>query len=132
MPSFYYYITESPVCPHFIFCRTLKISAYTVSVDQKRNRFRKYQAAARGATEVNMRINRSTVNALLSLDDDKLAYVVGVVLREAGIGISEFGISDGDIAALRARLSELSDGELAETERMIDQGRRKGGNGNGA
>lgn len=78
-----------------------------------------------------MRINRSTVNALLSLDDDKLAYVVGVVLREAGIGMSEFGISDGDVAALRARLSELSDVELAETERMIDQGRRKGGNGNG-
>lgn len=78
-----------------------------------------------------MRINRSTVNALLSLDDDKLAYVVGIVLREAGIGISEFGVSEGDIAALRARLAELSDEELAETERMIDQGRRKGGNSNG-
>lgn len=78
-----------------------------------------------------MRINRSTVNALLSLDDDKLAYVVGVVLREAGIEISEFGVSEGDVAALRSRLAELSDDELAETERMIGQGRRKGGNGNG-
>lgn len=77
-----------------------------------------------------MRINKSTIDILLALDDEKLSYIVGSVLREAGIGISEFGISGNDIAALRKRLSELSDEELAETERRINSGRR-GGYGNG-
>lgn len=77
-----------------------------------------------------MKINKSTVNVLLALDDEKLSYIVGTVLREAGIEISEFGISGNDIAALRQKLSELSDDDLAETERRINSGRR-GGYGNG-
>lgn len=77
-----------------------------------------------------MRINKNTVDILLALDDEKLAYIVGTVLREAGIDVSEFGISGNDISALRKRLSELSDEELAETERRINSGRR-GGYGNG-
>lgn len=77
-----------------------------------------------------MRINKNTIDILLALDDEKLSYIVGTVLREAGIGISEFGISGNDIAALRKNLSELSDEELAETERRINSGRR-GGYGNG-
>lgn len=77
-----------------------------------------------------MRINKNTIDILLTLDDEKLSYIVGTVLREAGIGISEFGISGNDIAALRKKLSELSDEELAETERRINSGRR-GGYGNG-
>ncbi len=77
-----------------------------------------------------MRINKNTIDILLALDDEKLSYIVGTVLREAGIGISEFGISGNDIAALRKKLSELSDEELAETERRINSGRR-GGYGNG-
>lgn len=77
-----------------------------------------------------MKINKNTVNVLLALDDEKLSYIVGTVLREAGIEISEFGISGNDIAALRKKLSELSDDDLAETERRINSGRR-GGYGNG-
>lgn len=77
-----------------------------------------------------MRINKNTIDILLALDDEKLSYIVGTVLREAGIGISEFGISGNDIAALRKKLSELSDEELAETERRINSGRR-GRYGNG-
>lgn len=77
-----------------------------------------------------MRINKNTIDILLALDDEKLSYIVSTVLREAGIGISEFGISGNDIAALRKKLSELSDEELAETERRINSGRR-GGYGNG-
>lgn len=77
-----------------------------------------------------MRINKNTIDILLALDDEKLSYIVGTVLREAGIGISEFGISGNDIAALRKKLSELSDEELAETERRINSGKR-GGYGNG-
>lgn len=77
-----------------------------------------------------MKINKNTVNVLLALDDEKLSYIVGTVLREAGIEISEFGISGNDIAALRQKLSELSDDDLAETERRINSGRR-GGYGNG-
>lgn len=77
-----------------------------------------------------MRINKNTIDILLALDDEKLSYIVGTVLREAGIGISEFGISGNDIAALRKKLSELSDEELAETERRVNSGRR-GGYGNG-
>ena len=70
-----------------------------------------------------MRINKNTIDILLALDDEKLAYIVGTVLRQAGIDVSEFGISGNDI-------SELSDEELAETERRINSGRR-GGYGNG-
>lgn len=77
-----------------------------------------------------MRINKNTIDLLLALDDEKLSYIVGTVLREAGIEISEFGISGNDIAALRKKLSELSDDDLAETERRINSGRR-GGYGNG-
>lgn len=77
-----------------------------------------------------MRINKNTIDILLALDDEKLAYIVGTVLRESGIDVSEFGISGNDISALRKRLSELSDEELAETERRINSGRR-GGYGNG-
>lgn len=77
-----------------------------------------------------MRINKNTIDILLALDDEKLAYIVGTVLRESGIDVSEFGISGNDISALRKRLSELSDEELTETERRINSGRR-GGYGNG-
>ena len=77
-----------------------------------------------------MRINKNTIDILLALDDEKLAYIVGTVLRQEGIDASEFGISGNDISALRKRLSELSDEELAETERRINSGRR-GGYGNG-
>ena len=77
-----------------------------------------------------MRINKNTIDILLALDDEKLAYIVGTVLRESGIDVSEFGISGNDISELRKRLSELSDEELAETERRINSGRR-GGYGNG-
>ena len=60
-----------------------------------------------------MRINKNTIDILLALDDEKLAYIVGTVLRESGIDVSEFGISGNDISALRKRLSELSDEELS-------------------
>ncbi len=72
-----------------------------------------------------MQLDRNAVKTLLALDDAQLRYIVSRVAINMGIDTSYFGLDSGDISSVRKRLSELSDEDLREAQRQIDQNRFK-------
>ena len=70
-----------------------------------------------------MQLDRNAVKTLLALDDAQLRYIVGKVAINMGIDTSYFGLDSGDIASVRKRLAELTDDDLVEAQRQINQKR---------
>lgn len=70
-----------------------------------------------------MQLDRNAVKTLLALDDAQLRYIVSKVAINMGIDTSYFGLDGGDISSVRKRLSELTDDDLREAQRQINQNR---------
>ena len=70
-----------------------------------------------------MQLDRNAVKTLLALDDAQRRYIVGKVAINMGIDTSYFGLDSGDIASVRKRLAELTDDDLVEAQRQINQKR---------
>lgn len=70
-----------------------------------------------------MQLDRNAVKTLLALDDAQLRYIISKVAINMGIDTSYFGLDSGDISSVRKRLSELTDDDLREAQRQINQNR---------
>lgn len=68
-----------------------------------------------------MKLDRRAIALLSSLDDDKLRFIIKQVAKETGIDVDALGLNTNDVKLLRKRLAELTDDELAEAERQINQ-----------
>lgn len=68
-----------------------------------------------------MKLDRRAIALLSSLDDDKLRFIIKQVAKETGIDVDALGLNTNDVKLLRKRLAELTDDEIAEAERQINQ-----------
>ncbi len=70
-----------------------------------------------------MEIDRKTLDRLLSLNDATLRAVIERAARENGIDLSDFNISDGDVAGIRRALSEATDDDLRAVAEKVTAAR---------
>lgn len=59
-----------------------------------------------------MELDRKQLDRLLSLDDAKFKKVLLGLAGEYGIDVSQFNVSDADVARLRLILSTASEGDI--------------------
>ncbi len=65
-----------------------------------------------------MKIDRKSLDGLLSMNDRQLMLIINRLLTDGGIDPSEFNINPQDIASIRTALSSASDEELS---RVVQQ-----------
>lgn len=66
-----------------------------------------------------MNIDKRTLDMLLTLSDDKLATVIKKLAADSGVDVSNFNISQADLAAIRATLSMATDSDIARATELI-------------
>ena len=67
-----------------------------------------------------MNIDRKSLNMLLSLNDRQLKSIIGKLMTDAGIDLSEFNVSSDDIASVRTALSSATDEDIANFARKVE------------
>lgn len=72
-----------------------------------------------------MKLDRRAIALISSLDDAQLRFVITNVAQNMGINIDSLGLNTNDVNKLRKRLSELTDEEIAEAQRQINDGQVK-------
>ena len=72
-----------------------------------------------------MKLDRRAIALISSLDDAQLRFVITNVAQNMGINIDSLGLNTHDVNKLRKRLSELTDEEIAEAQRQINDGQVK-------
>ena len=72
-----------------------------------------------------MKLDRRAIALISSLDDAQLRFVITNVAHNMGIDIDSLGLNTNNVNKLRKRLSELTDEEIAEAQRQINDGQVK-------
>ena len=72
-----------------------------------------------------MKLDRRAIALISSLDDAQLRFVITNVAQNMGINIDSLGLNTHDVNKLRKRLAELTDEEIAEAQRQINDGQVK-------
>ena len=72
-----------------------------------------------------MKLDRRAIALISSLDDAQLRFVITNVAHNMGIDIDSLGLNTNDVNKLRKRLAELTDEEIAEAQRQINDGQVK-------
>ena len=72
-----------------------------------------------------MKLDRRAIALISSLDDAQLRFVITNVAHNMGIDIESLGLNTNDVNKLRKRLAELTDEEIAEAQRQINDGQVK-------
>ena len=72
-----------------------------------------------------MKLDRRAIALISSLDDAQLRFVITNVAHNMGIDIDSLGLNTSDVNKLRKRLAELTDEEIAEAQRQINDGQVK-------
>ena len=72
-----------------------------------------------------MKLDRRAIALISSLDDAQLRFVITNVAQNMGINIDSLGLNTNDVNKLRKRLAELTDEEIAEAQRQINDGQVK-------
>ncbi len=67
-----------------------------------------------------MKLDKRSLNRILSLDDEKLADVIRSVAAESGLDLRSFGISEDDIASVRKALSSATDEDIQKAAEQIE------------
>ncbi len=67
-----------------------------------------------------MQLDRNAIATLMALDDAQLKFIINRMAATVGIDTEYFGLKHRDVAAIRKRLGELTDADLAEAQRQID------------
>ena len=70
-----------------------------------------------------MQLDRNSINTLLALDDAQLKFVINKVAATVGIDTSYFGLKGEDVGVIRKRLSSITDAELDEARRQMENKR---------
>jgi len=71
-----------------------------------------------------MKLDRNSINTLLALDDAQLKFVINRVAATVGIDTAYFGLKGEDIDVIRRRLSSITDAELDEARRQMENNKR--------
>ena len=71
-----------------------------------------------------MQFDRCALSRLLSLNDSQLKYLVNKFAHDYGIDLSNYNVTEGDIASVRRALANLSDAELRDLGQKLSGGRR--------
>ena len=72
-----------------------------------------------------MKLDRRAIALISSLDDAQLRFVITNVAHNMGIDVDSLGLNTNDVNKLRKRLAELTDEEIAEAQRQINDGQVK-------
>ncbi len=67
-----------------------------------------------------MQLDRNAIATLMALDDAQLKFIINRLAANVGIDTEYFGLKHQDVSAIRKRLGELTDADLAEAQRQID------------
>ncbi len=67
-----------------------------------------------------MKLDKKSLDDLLSLDDNGLKKAIEDVAKESGIDLSGFGISKNEIEAIRNALSGATDKDLENAEKQLN------------
>lgn len=70
-----------------------------------------------------MKLDRTAVERLLALDDEKFRRVIGRLASGAGIDVGGFAMSGSDIASLRRALSLATDSDIAKASELLGASR---------
>lgn len=73
---------------------------------------------------LNMDFDRQALSRLLMLNDAQLKYLVNKFVRDYGIDLSSYNVTEGDIASVRSALSNLSDEQLRDLGNRFRGGKR--------
>ena len=76
-----------------------------------------------------MMLDKNAVNLLLSLDDNKLAAVIGKLAADAGIPPSSLNFGPKELAGIRSALSLATDDDLKRAGELLSN--YKNGKNNG-
>jgi hypothetical protein len=71
-----------------------------------------------------MDFDRQALSRLLMLNDAQLKYLVNKFVRDYGIDLSSYNVTEGDIASVRSALSNLSDEQLRDLGNRFRGGKR--------
>lgn len=70
---------------------------------------------------VPLQIDRKALSRVLAMNDRQLATLVEKLVRDYGLDLSHFHIREGDMAALRAVLTNATDEELADMTKNLSR-----------
>ncbi len=71
-----------------------------------------------------MEFDRQALSRLLMLNDAQLKFLVNKFVRDYGIDLSSYNVTEGDIASVRRALSGLTDEQLKSLGDQFSGGRR--------
>ena len=69
-----------------------------------------------------MKLDRKSLNKLLSLNDRQLQTVIEQLIRDYGLNLASFHIKDGDMQGLRNALRNASDKDLEQLAQQFKSG----------
>jgi len=71
-----------------------------------------------------MQLDRRSIDTLLALDDAQLKFVINRVAATVGIDTAYFGLKGQDVDVIRKRLQSITDAELSEARRQMENKQR--------
>ena len=71
-----------------------------------------------------MEFDRQALSRLLMLNDAQLKFLVNKFVREYGIDLSSYNVTEGDISSVRRALAGLSDEQLKNLGEQFSGGKR--------
>ncbi len=71
-----------------------------------------------------MQLDRKSIDTLLALDDAQLKFVINRVAATVGIDTAYFGLKGQDVDVIRKRLQSITDAELSEARRQMENKQR--------
>lgn len=74
--------------------------------------------------DIIMQLDRRSIDTLLALDDAQLKFVINRVAATVGIDTAYFGLKGQDVDVIRKRLQSITDAELSEARRQMENKQR--------
>lgn len=68
-----------------------------------------------------MQLDKNAIDMLLALDDRQLKLMIDKMAERIGIDTERFGLKGKAADEIRRRISELTDADLAEAQRQINE-----------
>lgn len=71
-------------------------------------------------------INKSTINKMLEMPDDKLVSMLRIVMSASGMDLGNKKLDSGTVRKLRSVLEEVTDDDIARATYLIERYKRGG------
>ena len=67
-----------------------------------------------------MKLDKKSVDLLLTLDDAKLSLIIKKLMSDAGVNTSAINFGEKELAGIRSALSSATDGDIARAIELIE------------